>query len=288
LLISKAIDTYLKEVSANKKSSTHYAVQHKAKAVKAALGKYSLAAVTPDIIAEYRDQRLKKGKSASTVRLELSLLSHMFTIAIREWRVGLTYNPVSNIRKPTPTKGRNRRLSKEEEKRLFAALDKYSNPMLGWVARIALHTAMRAGEIKSLTRKQVNFKRRVVYLSETKNGTECTEPLTKEAAEVFAEALEHPIRPVDTDLIFWVEPGRDKKRRPYEFRPAWHRTVREAGIENFRFHDLGHEAVSRLVESGLGDQEVAAISGHKSMQMLRRYTHLRAEDLVARLDSLRA
>lgn len=288
LLVNKAMERYLKEVSAQKKPSTHSAEQQKAKAVKAALGKYSLAAVTPDIVADYRDQRLAKGKSASTVRLELSLLSHMFTIAIREWRVGLTYNPVSTIRKPTPTKGRNRRLSKEEEGRLFAALDRYSNPMLGWVACIALHTAMRAGEIKSLTREQVNLSKRVVYLSDTKNGSERTVPLSKEAADVFAEALEHPIRPMDTDLVFWGEPGRDGKRRAYEFRPAWHRTVREAGIDNFRFHDLRHEAVSRLVEAGLGDQEVAAISGHKSMQMLRRYTHLRAEDLVARLDALRA
>jgi integrase len=89
------------------------------------------------------------------------------------------------------------------------------------------------------------------------------------------------VRPFDIDLIFWGEPGRDGKRRPYEFRPAWHRTLKEAGINGLRFHDLRHEAVSRLVEVGLGDQEVAAISGHKSMQMLKRYTHLRAEDLVA-------
>ena len=52
------------------------------------------------------------------------------------------------------------------------------------------------------------------------------------------------------------------------------------------FHDLRHEADSRLVEAGLGDQEVAAISSHKSMQMLKRYTHLPAEDLVERLDRL--
>lgn len=78
--------------------------------------------------------------------------------------------------------------------------------------------------------------------------------------------------------------GRDKVRRPYEFRPTWHRTVRAAGIHGLRCHDLRHEAVSRLVEGGLGDQEVAAISGHKSMQMLRRYSHLRAEDLVSKLD----
>ena len=62
--------------------------------------------------------------------------------------------------------------------------------------------------------------------------------------------------------------------------------MRAGAITNLRFHDLRHEAVSRLVEAGLGDQEVAAISGHKSMQMLRRYTHLRAEDLVERLDQL--
>jgi integrase len=72
----------------------------------------------------------------------------------------------------------------------------------------------------------------------------------------------------------------------YEFRPAWHRTLKDAGIKGLRFHDLRHEAVSRLVEAGLSDQEVAAISGHKSMQMLKRYTHLRAEDLVERLDQV--
>ena len=106
------------------------------------------------------------------------------------------------------------------------------------------------------------------------------------AATACRDALSNPIRPLDTDLIFFGEPGRDGTRRPYEFRPAWRRTVRDAGIRGLRFHDLRHEAVSRLVEAGLGDQEVAAISGHKSMQMLKRYTHLRGEDLVKRLDQL--
>ena len=63
---------------------------------------------------------------------------------------------------------------------------------------------------------------------------------------------------------------RDKVRRPHEFRPAWYRTLKQVGIKGLRFHDLRHEAFSRLVETGLGDQEVAAISGHKSMQMPRR------------------
>ena len=106
--------------------------------------------------------------------------------------------------------------------------------------------------------------------------------ITKKAVR---EAVDEPAV-LSTDLIFFGEPGRDKVRRPYEFRPAWHRTLKQAGIKGLRFHDLRHEAVSRLVEAGLGDQEAATISGHKSMQMLRRYTHLRAEDLVARLDQL--
>jgi integrase len=286
LPLEKALDRYLSEVSASKRESTAYAESHKAKALKKKFGAYSLAAITPDLVAEYRDERLEAGKSASTVRLELSLLSHLFTIAIKEWRVGLFYNPVANIRKPAPAKGRDRRLSADEEKALFKACDKHSNPMLGWIARIALYTGMRAGEIKSLTRRQVNLEKRTVYLSETKNGSPRTVPLTKKADNIFRMALSNPVRPFDTDLIFYGEPGRDKVRRPYEFRPAWHRTLKDAGIKGLRFHDLRHEAVSRLVEAGLGDQEVAAISGHKSMQMLKRYTHLRAEDLVARLDQV--
>ncbi|MCP4453589.1 MAG: site-specific integrase [Planctomycetes bacterium] len=286
ILLKPALERYLREVSSTKKASTHSAEQHKAKALKAKLGAYSLAAITPDLVAKYRDERLELGKSPSTVRLELSLLSHLFTIAIKEWRVGLTYNPVANIRKPAPAKGRDRRLSADEEHALFKACDKHSNPMLGWIARIALHTGMRAGEIKSLTRSQVNLNKRVVHLSDTKNGSARMVPLTRGAAEVFREALDHPTRPDDVDLIFWGEPGRDRKRRPYEFRPAWRRALKRADITGLRFHDLRHEAVSRLVEAGLGDQEVAAISGHKSMQMLRRYTHLRAEDLVERLDQL--
>ncbi len=130
------------------------------------------------------------------------------------------------------------------------------------------------------------FAKATVHLTETKNGSARTVPLTRKATDVFHTALSHPVRHFDTDLIFFGEPGRDGTRRPYEFRPAWARTLKRAGIKGLRFHDLRHEAVSRLVEAGLGDQEVSAISGHKSMQMLKRYTHLRAEDLVGRLDQL--
>ncbi|WP_198420554.1 site-specific integrase [Sulfuriferula nivalis] len=256
-------------------------------------------AVTTELVAQYRDQRLagedRKSKdgnpiprAANTVRLELALLGHLFTVAVKEWGLGLAYNPVLNVRRPAPGPGRNRRLDADEEMRLFAAVDSHSNPMLRWIARIAIETGMRSSEIITLRRNQIDLVRRIVRLLETKNTQPRTVPLSTIATALFKEALDHPIRPIDTDLIFFGEPGKDGKRRPYNFNKVWMDIKRSVGCEDFHFHDLRHEAVSRLVEAGFSDQEVSAISGHKSMQMLKRYTHLRAEDLVAKLDKLKS
>lgn len=286
ILVCDALDRYLTEVSPTKRPSTAASDRVKARTVKQYLGKYSLAALTPETVSRFRDRRLQEGKSRSTVRLELALLSHLFTIAMREWRMGLVRNPVALVRKPSPPAGRNRRLGPSEENRLLAACDAHSNPLLGWIVRVALHTGMRQGEILSLTRDQVDLRQRIVRLTETKNGSARTVPLNHAAATVLDQAIRNKVRPIDTALIFFGGPGRDRRRRPYCFHPAWTGALRKAGITGLRFHDLRHEAISRLVEAGLNDQEVAAISGHKSMQMLKRYTHLRAVDLVARLDQI--
>lgn len=288
LTLANALDRYLKEVSSTKSDFTLRGEKSKAKQLKAKLGKYSLAALTADLVAGYRDERLEEGMKSNTVRLELALLGHLFTVAIKEWRVGLIYNPVANIRKPSPGQGRDRRLSKEEETRLIDAVSKYSNPMLGWIVRAALATGMRSTELVSLRRSQVDLKRRVVRLAntDTKSGDARTVPLTLEAKKVFEEALANPVRPIDCDLVFFGELGRDgKTRRPYAFNKIFGKIKKELGLADLHFHDLRHEAVSRLVEAGLSDQKVAAISGHKTMQMLKRYTHLRAEELVAELDA---
>ena len=286
LTVETALARYDKEITPSKKPFTQRGEKGKAKHLKAFFGKYSLAAVTPDLVATYRDKRLEAGMANNTVRLELALLSHLFTVAIQEWGIGLAYNPVANIRKPSAGAGRNRRLTKDEETRLLAASDKHSNPMFGWLVRLALETGMRSNELVTLTRNQVDTDRRLVRLDNTKNGSARTVPLSTAAAKVFERALSHPIRPIDTDLVFFGEPGKDGKRRPYTFRKIWDNLKHELELVDLHFHDLRHEAVSRLVESGFGDQEVAAISGHKSMQMLKRYTHLRAEDLVSKLDML--
>ncbi len=287
LIFNDALDRYLKEVSVTKSSFTQRGETSKSKQLKAKLGKYSLAAITPDIVAKYRDERLEEGKKPNTVRLELALLGHLFTVAIQEWRIGLAFNPVANIRKPSPGEGRDRRLSSEEEKKLIDAVMKHSNPMLGWIVRAALATGMRSSEISTLRRSQVDLQRRIVRLVKTKNGDARTVPLTLEAKKIFEEALANPVRPIDCDLVFFGEPGKDKKtRKPYAFNKIFGTIKKEHGFADLHFHDLRHEAVSRLVEAGLSDQKVSAISGHKSMQMLKRYTHLRAEDLIDELDAL--
>ena len=285
LTLENALDRYLKEVSITKSVFTQRGETSKSKQLKLELGKYSLAAITPDLIAGYRDKRLDAGKKNNTVRLELALLGHLFTVAMQEWRVGLAYNPVANIRKPSPGEGRNRRLASTEETRLIEAVSKHSNPMLGWIVRAALATAMRSTEIVTLKRSQVDIQRRVIRLTKTKNGSERTVPLTLEAKAIFEEALANPVRPIGCDLIFFGELGRDKKtRKPYAFNKAFGLIKKNLNLADFHFHDLRHEAVSRLVQSGLSDQKVAAISGHTDMNMLKKYTHLRAEDLVDELD----
>ena len=297
LSFEKAMERYLAEVTPTKRPQTQIRETRRAAPLVKFFGRYAIAGITPELVAQYRDLRLSgvdrkridgepNPRAPNTVRLELALLGHLFTVAVKEWGIGLTYNPVLNIRRPSPGAGRNRRLNADEESSLLDIIDRHSNPMLRWIVRIALETGMRSSEITTLRRNQVDLERRIVCLLETKNTLPRTVPLTANATALFGEALRNPIRPIDTDLIFFGEPGKDGKRRPYNFNKVWIDIKRSVGCADFRFHDLRHEAVSRFLEAGLSDQEVSAISGHKSMQMLKRYTHLRAEDLVGRLDGL--
>ena len=298
-LFSQAMRQYLAEVTPTKRASTQSSDHQKSEVLVDFFGKYSLQAITPALVARYRDERLNslvkpryrqrslvtKKVSPGTVRRELALLGHVFTVAIKEWGVGLTGNPVQSIRRPSAGSGRNRRLKPDEERQLMAAVAAHSNPMLRWIVVLALETGMRSSEITSLRVDQVDLERRVARLDLTKNGSARTVPLSRRAAEVLQEALDHPIRPKGCSLVFFGEPGKDGERRPYQFKKTWVDMKRRLGFADLRFHDLRHEAVSRMVEAGLSDQEVAAISGHRSMQMLKRYTHLRAEDLVLKLDA---
>jgi integrase len=234
---------------------------------KHALAHRSLASIRGADIAAYRDERLEAGKSPITVNNELIVISHLFNTARREWGMESLQNPVSNVRKPKLPPGRDRRLAGDEEQRL---LEHSEYPMHELIV-LALETGMRQGELMALTWPGVDLKRRIVTLADTKTGEGRSVPLSKRAVKI----IESLPRRLDGKLF----PEAGASSISHKFRALCDR----AGIEGLRFHDLRHEATSRLFELGLNAMEVAAITGHKTLVMLKRYTHLRAEDLARKL-----
>lgn len=251
----------------DKKEAWRFQCQH----LNGFFGEYSVAALTPQLAAKYRDDRLKT-VGASTVRKELNMLSKVLTVAGQEFGVAVpTGNPVLNIRKPQEGKSRERRLTADEFTALLAECGKSRNPWLLHAVNLAVATAMRQGEILALRWENVNKGRRLAMLPETKNGDSRAVPLTSEALAVLA-AMPRAIKGV----VFPVE-----RMTLYH---AFNAAVKRADIADFTFHDLRHEALTRLAERGdLSVIELASISGHKTLQMLKRYTHLRAEDLAKKL-----
>ena len=243
------------------------------------LGELAVDKVKSSHIAKYRDHRLflvsdrtKKKLSPSTVRAELMLLRHFFEICRVEWGY-CQENPCLYVKKPKLPQSRDRRLTNGEAQRI---MDYASNDLnLYSIITVALETAMRQGEIINLKWEDVNINKRIASLSDTKNGSKRDVPLSLEARDAILRMRE--ITSGFTGRIFTFSSTSIKY--------AWRKMVRHLGIVDLRFHDLRHEAISRFFEKDRLDvMEVAAISGHKSLSMLKRYTHLKAENLVKKLD----
>ncbi|MBU2738288.1 site-specific integrase [Acidithiobacillus concretivorus] len=259
------------------------------------LGQYSLAALNSSMIAKYRDKRLstmseKTGRlvGTQTVKHELGLLQRALKMAVMEWGIALPNGiPTAMVKKPPLPAARTRRLIDNEESRLLDACADAQTPWLLPVVIFAIETAMRAGEIletwkyikdteggkvktktsNGLQWSDVDLNKRTAHLPMTKNGEARTVPLSSRAVEV----LRHLPRNLDGRVFGTTYEG---------LHQSYARACKRADIEDLRFHDLRHEATSRFFEKGLREMQVAAITGHKTLQMLKRYTHLKAEDLA--------
>ncbi|AUC93700.1 integrase [Bradyrhizobium sp. SK17] len=239
--------------------------------VRCPIGHRTLAKLTSSDVATYRDERLKLVAPATIVR-ELNTISHAIEIATREWGLWLPRNPVKLVRRPPVPRGRTRRLKEGEEDALLAACDRGRTPLLKPLIVLAIETGMRRGELLDLLWENVDLKRAVAHLPLTKNGDSRDVPLSRRAVETL-----HRLRARGPEVERVFPMTGNAVRLAFE-----HLRVR-AGMSDFHFHDLRHEAISRLFEKGLNIAEVSAISGHRELKMLQRYTHLRAVDLVARL-----
>jgi len=176
------------------------------------------------------------------------------------------------IRRPAPPRGRDRRLEAGEEQRLLDAADNGRSEYMLPLIILAIETAMRQGEMLSLTWSDIDLDKRIAHLDMTKNGESRDVPLSTRALEALQTLKGMQI---DARVIPSTRSA---------VQQAWGHLRRRTGIPDLRFHDLRHEGVSRLLERGLNVIETATISGHKELRMLQRYSHLRAVDLVDRLD----
>lgn len=267
--LREALDRYAREVTVHKKGAPQE-TQRIGHWKRQAMANRALSSIRSADVAAYRDERIGQGASGNTVRLELALLSHLYTVASQEWGMEALPNPVRHVRKPKVSAGRDRRLEEGEEKRLLAAAGKSKTSWLKPLVEIAIETAMRQGELLKLKWADIDMKTRIARLRDTKSGDSRSVPLSKRAAEilkVMPRSLDGRVFPVSQSTV------------EHAFRDA----CDTAKIANLRFHDLRHEATSRLFEKDLDHMEVAAITGHKTLAMLKRYTHLRAKNLVEKL-----
>jgi integrase len=264
--LGDCFDRYAKEVLPYRKDGGRRGLSFLLQWKKRPIASRFMASIRGEDVAACIKEMEAEGKSANTIRIHLALLSHLFTVARKEWGMENLSNPVELVRKPRLPQGRDRRLVADEEKRLLDTCNAM-NPEIAAVVRIAIETGMRQGEIMGMTWDKVDVKRRTVLLDETKNGTRRIVPLSSAAVGVL-EALP---RRIDGKVWTYTQDG---------LKAMYRKAVARASITGLTFHDLRHEAASRLFEKGLNPMQVAAITGHKTLQMLKRYTHLRAEDLA--------
>ena len=230
-------------------------------------GKRYLSTLRGKDIAAFIKKREAAGASGNTIRLDLALISKLFKVATTDWGMESLANPVQYASKPKISKGRTRRLEGDEVKRLLKKCSTQFRPIF----QFAIETAMRRSEIAALVWEHVNLKKRFVHLPETKNGEARSVPLSPEAIRIL-KSIPRDI----TGSVFGMIPGSITR--------AMTRTCKKAKIIDLTFHDLRHEATSRLFENtDLDIMEIKTITGHKTLNMLVRYSHLRTHHLADRL-----
>ena len=271
------------------------------------LGHYRLDALTPAVLLRWRDERLRV-VAPGTVAREMGVLSGALTWARKERLIPLPQNPVAAIAAPVAADARDRRVVKDEQARLLAAMEDQPAPSCGAkragtnrtgtrqsnlkpLVLLALETAMRQGELLALEWEYIDLEAQTAHLPMTKNGEPRTVPLSRQAVAILhdlggsdADSPSGKVFRLTADALkkAWVRTI-ERARRRYVQECADAGRKPDARLTNLRFHDLRHEATSRLAEKLPNLVELAAVTGHKDLRMLKRYYHPRASDLAKKL-----
>lgn len=271
--LAELIDRYIKEVLPTKPRS-----ESRQRLCldwwKNRIGVYVLADVTPSLISQCRDELLEgltirnKKRSSATVVRYLAVLSHAFTIAVKEWQ-WVDDSPMRKVKKPTEPRGRVRFLDDEERIRLLNACSTSPNKVLYICVILAISTGMRQSELMTLEWNDLNLKDGFLILHETKNGERRRVTLRGHALDLLKQ--HYKLRVTDSALLF---PSPTIPNKPIELRKAFANAMKKADIENFKWHDLRHCTASYLAMNGASLAEIAEVLGHKTLSMVKRYAHL--------------
>jgi integrase len=267
LTIANGLEKYWAEALSNKKSADK--MKYMIDRLKIVFKAFRMIDLSIDAIRDYKSYRLKQVKN-ETVRKELSMLKRFINYAMSVWQIHLPKgNPVISVLLPEKGKARSRRLNEGEEDILISQAKKYGG-LIHDIMIIAIETGMRRGEIINMHWENFNESDSTVYLPDTKNGDSRTVPLSHKARKIVLAQERHL-----SGAIFDI--------RGDSVGQAFRRITERAELGGLRFHDLRHEATSRFFEMGLQLMEVSAITGHKDLASLKRYTHLRPADLAKKL-----
>jgi integrase len=242
-------------------------------------GDLPISKVDKSSVITLRDDLLKMGRSGETINHYFNTISKLFQMLNDEWDLDIA-NPTKGIKRMPPSQGRTKRVNIELESILLSGCDQLSLPLLHSIIQFAIQTGMRRGEIMGLSWADVDLPNRKAYLHQTKNGEPRQVPLTRKAMAVL-EALSE-----NKERVFPM--GLDALRSQFtclkEYAKDQWNGVGINPFDDLRFHDLRHEALSRLSDAGLNVIELSHISGHRTLGMLKRYTHPSHEAIFLKLD----
>ena len=254
ITLKEIVERFIKDTIPLRSSGANEAIRLRA-FLREPISNLPLIQISRSDISQYRDKRLREVRRNTLVR-EFGLIRTVVSTAIDDWGIRAN-NPFQSFFVRREPDQRNRRISDGELSRLMAAYcgNTYLKPSI----ILALETSMRLGELLQLTWKRVDMEKGLAELPRTKNGHGRVVPLTRLALETLEELKGDGLHvlPVKADTL----------------KQSWRRLVKRAGISDLRFHDLRHEAISRLLEIGLTIPEAASVSGHKTVSMLARYAH---------------
>jgi integrase len=290
--LAQMIERYEQDVLPNKKPGSRRAQQYQLDWWREQLGDYTLDKVTPALIVEYRDKlargtepigkkrliankkpkgkkkkRKAKKRSPATVARFLAALSHVFTVAMKEWQ-WVERNPLRRVSKPKEPRGVVRFLDDKERAALLEACRLSESKDLYCAVVIALSTGCRKGELMSLRWPQVDLKRGLLTFEDTKNDERRSVPLVGHARKLMKQRAK--LRRLDSDLVF---PGR-RPGKSIDLTNPWKTALERSEVKSFRWHDLRHSCASYLAMNGATLAEIAEVLGHKTLQMVKRYAHL--------------